>query len=227
MPSGFPEGESVPIEGDDTLLGSIIFGNPAPREFLMNFGQSDLTLDALLQGTTVNTVGNMNFGALDPAEAEYPTVGLIINTRSLKRDTGQAGQSAWNTYMYPAVQVQPLDRETFQGRTAASFRYKGVAQQATNFNWGITVNDVLSTPAITATRINTPYPITMHAFRTDGSAMNIVLDKTPVGATNTTTIVIIERVLHTGYTIVPATRTLTLGSAVTAGRRGVIYYQYS
>jgi len=226
MPSAVPEGEAVVVEGDDGVLGTLLFESAAPREFLINMGQGDLTLDAQLQGTTTYTEGDMILGAVDPNAPEYPTVALIVNSRSLKRDTGQTGQKAWTNFLYPAVQIQPLDRETYQGRTAASYRYKGVAQAVTNLNWGVTVNNQFTTEAATAFRTTSEYPVTMHAFTTDGSNMVITLDKTPAGTTSAKVRVYIERVLQTGYTVSTGAKTVTLAGSPATGRRGVIFYQY-
>jgi len=44
MPTGITEGEVVPIDGDDTNLGGILFESNAPVEFLINFGQGDQSI---------------------------------------------------------------------------------------------------------------------------------------------------------------------------------------
>lgn len=230
MPTGIPEGEPVPIPGDDTVLGSILFDSDAPREFLMNFGQGDQTLDALLQGTLVSSEGRTSIGLIDPSHPVYPTVCLIVQSRSIKRDVGQAGQAAWSGFIYPVVQIQPLNRETFQGRTAGSYRYKGVAQVAGHRPWGVTIADnVDGDDGAYAIEFKSANPLTMDAFTANGVTTSWVLNKTPVATTPTSEAVrpYIERVLSVPTTVTPSTKTIVQPSAYVTGNRGVILYEYS
>lgn len=230
MPTGIPEGEPVPIPGDDTVLGSILFDSDAPREFLMNFGQGDQTLDALLQGTLVSSEGRTSIGLIDPAHPVYPTVCLIVQARSIKRDVGQAGQAAWSGFIYPVVQIQPLNRETFQGRTAGSYRYKGVAQVAGHRPWGVTIVDsVDGDDGAYALEFKSPNPVTMDAFVADGIVTSWVLNKTPAVTAPTTeaTRPYVERLLRVPSSVTASTKTMVLPSAYTSGDRGVVLYEYN
>lgn len=230
MPTGFQEGEPVSIDGDDTSLGSILFDSNAPREFLMNFGQGDQDLDALLQGTLVSSEGDISMGLADPAHPVYPTVCLIVQARSIKRDSGVSGQAAWTGLIYPVVQIQPLNRETFQGRTAGSYRYKGVAQVAGHRPWGVTIAEAVDGDTGSyAFDFKSDNPITLDAFTADGSTTSWVLNKTPVSSTPTTskTRPYIERVLSTPSSVTAATKTMVLPSGFTTGNRGVVLYEYS
>ena len=229
MPTGIPEGDVVPVEGDDTVLGNFLFDSVAPREFLMNFGQSDMTLDAYLQGTKLSTEGRTQTGLVGPAHPVYPTVALLVQARQIVRTAGQQGQSAWMGFFYPVVQIQPLDREQFQGRTAASFRYKGVAQIAGHRPWGVTITDTNDGDDGTyALRANSYNPLTMDAFKQDGIVTDWVLNKTPVTGAPITdyTLPYVERVLVTPSSVTAATKTMVLSAGV-AGRRGVVLYEYS
>lgn len=230
MPTGIPEGEPVPIPGDDTVLGSILFDSDAPREFLMNFGQGDQALDALLQGTLVSSEGRTSIGLIDPAHPVYPTVCLIVQSRSIKRDVGVSGQAAWSGFIYPVVQIQPLNRETFQGRTAGSYRYKGVAQSAGHKPWGLTILDnVDGDSGAYALEFKSPNPLTMDAFTANGVTTSWVLNKTPAVSAPLTeaTRPYIERVLDTPVSVTASTKTVVLSSGFTSGNRGVILYEYS
>lgn len=225
MPTSILEGEVVPVPGDDTTLGSFIFASAEPREFLMNFGQGDLELDALLQGTLVETVGNIKVGLGDPGNPVYPTVCLIVNSRAIKRNAGVSGQGEWAGMIYPVVQIQPLNRETFEGRTAGVFRYKGVAQAAFNHPWGVTlasaVNGNLSSFCFPFT---SNYPLTMDAFRGNGVKASWVLNKTPVSVAETNAWV--ERVSLGISSVTPATKTVVASVAADNGR-GDFLYGYS
>lgn len=226
MPTGILEGENVPVPGDDTTLGSFIFASADPREFLMNFGQGDLTLDAYLQGTLVETLGNINIGLSDPGNPVYPTVCLIVNSRAIKRDAGQSGQAAWSGYIYPVVQLQPLSRETLTGRTAGVYRYKGTAQAAYNHPWGVTIAEAVNGDVSSFSfPFTSPYPLTLDAFRGNGVKTSWVLNKTPVDTNGTKAFV--ERVSLAVSGVTPSTKTMTTSLAAADNGRGVVVYGYS
>lgn len=226
MPTGILEGDTVTVPGDDTSLGSFIFSSEAPREFLMNFGQFDLELDALLQSTLVETVGNIKIGLGDPGNPQYPTVCLIVQGRAIKRDSGVSGQAAWTGFIYPVVQIQPLNRETLQGRTAGVNRYKGVAQQAFNHPWGVTISEAVNGDTSSYVfPFDSNYPLTLDAFVGNGVVTGWVLNKTPVSVAETNAFA--ERVAQTVNTVVPSTKTATITAPVANNARGVFVYGYS
>lgn len=225
MPTGILEGETVPVTGDDTTLGSFIFASADPREFLINFGQGDLTLDAMLQGTLVETLGSISIGLSDPGQPVYPTVCLIVNSRAIKRDPGQSGQAAWSGYIYPVVQLQPLSRETLTGRTAGVYRYKGTAQAAYNHPWGVTIAEAVNGDVSSFSfPFTSPYPLTLDAFRGNGVKASWVLNKTPVDTNSTKPYT--ERVALNVVSVTPATKTMATGVAAD-NARGVVVYGYS
>jgi hypothetical protein len=225
MPTGILEGENVPVPGDDTTLGSFIFASADPREFLMNFGQGDLTLDAYLQGTLVETLGDINIGLSDPGNPVYPTVCLIVNSRAIKRDAGQSGQGGWSGYIYPVVQLQPLSRETLTGRTAGVYRYKGTAQAAYNHPWGVTIAEAVNGDVSSFSfPFTSPYPLTLDAFRGNGVKTDWVLNKTPVNTNNTKAFA--ERVTLAVSSVTPSTKTM-IAAVAANNARGVTIYGYS
>lgn len=225
MPTGIPEGDTVPVPGDDTNLGNFIFSSDAPREFLMNFGQFDLQLDALLQGTLVETLGNLKIGLGDPGNPSYPTVCLIVNSRAIKRDVSVSGAAAWNVFIYPVVQIQPLNRETLQGRTAGVNRYKGVAQQAFNHPWGVTISELVNGDMSSYVfAVTSNYPLTMDSFTGNGVVTDWVLNKTPINVIETNAFA--ERVAQTVNTVVPSTKTMTISTPVANNARAQVIYGY-
>lgn len=230
MPSGIPEGEVVPVEGDDTVLGNFLFGSNAPRQFLINMGQDDQTLNARLQGTKVTNEGRTTMGLIDPAHPVYPTVAVLVQGRAIIRTPGQLGQSAWMGHLYPVCQIQPLGRETFQGRTAASYRYLATAQEASHRPWGVTISETADgDTGAYAYKMDSYNPLTMDAFMADGILTSWILNKTPATGVPLTdyTRPYIERVLATPSSVTPGTKTMVLPSVYVSGNRGVVLYEYT
>ncbi len=225
-PTGVPEGEGVPVLGDDSLLGTFLFASADAREVLLEFGQGDLSLEAWLQGTLVEALGAINLGLEDPSAPNYPSVCVIHNSRAINRNPGQSGRPAWKSRIWPVIQLQPLGVETLENRTAAAFRYKGTIQQAFNHPWGVTIsNAVNGNPSSFSTVTYQDYPLTIDAFRGDGVVTNWVLNKTPVDVPNT--IAWVERVNRTVNSVTPSTKTAVISPAVAINQRGVILSGYT
>jgi len=225
FPTGIPEADVVTIPGDDTSLGSISFASDAPREMLMNFGQMDLELEARLQNTLVETLGDIKMGLIDTANMILATGALIVQARTVKRSTPVQGQAAWSGLIYPNVQVQPLNRETFSGRTAGVIRYKGVAQQAFYKPWGITISDeVNGDTAAYAIPFTSPYPLTLGAFRGDGIITSWTLHKTPISVQKTRPFS--DRIALTVNSVTPSTKNMTLSAAVVASRPASVVFEW-
>jgi hypothetical protein len=220
LPTGIPETEAVTITGDDTSLGSILFSSDAPREFVANFGQMDLALEQRLQNTNLQTVAGAKIGAIDSPDAVLATGALIVQSRAIID-----GLAAWSGFIYPLVQLQPLNRETFSGRTAGVIRYKGVAQLAFHDAWGTTiVNRQGADSSLYAQPFTSSNPMTLHAFR--GAITSFTALKTPALLAKTAAFV--DKVQVTVASVnTPTARLITLSAPVAAGRPGMAPYQYN
>lgn len=225
MPTGVLEAEAVTVLGDDTSLGSLLFSSDAPREFLINFGQGDLDLEGLLQNTPVENIAGGKQGQID-TPGTLATCALIVQSRAVKQNPGVAGQAAWTGWLYPFVQIQPLNREEFSGRTAGVIRYKGVAQNAFNNPWGTTIVDKQGAASSAyAKTLDYSYPVTMDAFRGNGVLDAFTLARTPILAASTDAFV--DKVQIATLSInTPTARLMTLASAPTNTRPGIVLYQY-
>lgn len=224
VPAATPESEAVTIPGDDTSLGSIQFSSDAAREMILNFGQMDLTLESRLQNTDVDTFGSIQMGVLDLATLVLATGCLIVQGKAVKRSPGVEGRAAWSGLIYPYVQLLPLNRETFSGRTAGVIRYKAVAQLAYNNSWGTTIVDKNGAQiGAYARTFTSSYPLTLEAFR--GSLSSMTLTKTPTAVSTTRPF---SDKVAIGVTSIntPTPRLLTLASGVSAGRPGEVLYEY-
>lgn len=224
-PSPIPEAEAVPIPGDDTSLGAISFSSDAAREMTLNFGQMDLQLEAYLQNTALETYGSIQMGLSDPDLLILATGALIVQGKAIKQSAGVQGQAAWSGHIYPYVQLQPLNRETFSGRTAGVIRYKAVAQLAFNDAWGTTIVDANGAPIGGYARpFTSSRPLTMHAFR--GALSSFTLLKTPTAVSSTRPY---SDKVALGVTSIntPTARLLTLTGSVVAGRPGLVFYEYT
>jgi hypothetical protein len=215
-PSPVQESESVSVPGDDGSLGALDFASDAPREMLMNFGLMDLTFEALLQNSNVDTFGTISMGLLD---TDIPFIGygaLIIQGKAVKKAPGVSGQAAWSGWIYPFVQLRPLGRETASGRTAGNVAF--------NNPWGTTIVDKNGAQAGAYARpFTAAHPLTLHAFR--GAITSFTLAKTPTSIA--TTRPYSDKVALTVSSInTPTPRLLTLSAPVVVDRAGAVFFEY-
>lgn len=227
MPTGIQEGESVPVEGDDTVLGQIDFAANTLPTFVVTLGVQDLDLDAKLQGTKVKTEGDVRFGVLQPNNPNYPDACLIVQSKSKSQDTGTSGTKAWSGQLIPLLSVQPLGRETFAGRTAGNNRLRVTTQVATRTPWGVTMNETdygtTGAPVMPFTGDN---PVIMHRFTGNGSTDTLLLAKTPVSQSkikvhnNTAP-------LTPGVDFTLTGSTITFTSPPAAAAKVIVLYEYT
>jgi hypothetical protein len=138
---GPAEPEDVDITGDDTVLGSIEFGPIETPSFIIESAVFDLDIQAALQGTSVESLGDLRLGVAQPDNAVYPDICLIVQGKAKKFDAGVKGIKAWVGYIIPVCTVIPLDREEYSERTAGVNRYQVNTQVANQKPWGVTIAD--------------------------------------------------------------------------------------
>lgn len=227
---GPAEGEDVNVPGDDGPLGKIEFGPAETPAFVVSTGAFNIDLDAKLQGTAVETIGDIKVGVLQPNDPSNPDVMMIIQSKSKSKDDGSDGTKSWSGYIIPIMTAQPLGRESFEGRTAASNRIKVTTNIASRKPWGVTILDAdLGTTGAPLLAFTADNPITMHVFKGDGAASTFTLDKTPVSQSK---VIIFKETapLTAGvdYTVNTLTRVVTIvAGPSTAGARYEVLYEFS
>lgn len=221
---GVTESEDIDVPGDDGVLGQIQFPPDTLPSFVVELGAHDLTLESRLQGTNVQTLGQMQIGVLQPNEAENPDACLILQSKSKSKDDISGGAKAWSGMIIPRATAQPLGRESFEGRAASSTRVQFTTQAATHTPWGVTITDsnwgTTGAPIMTFT---SEYPI--FGERVTGAITNYTLALTPAGQSRIV-IHVNGAPLTPGADFTLSGRDLTFTPALAANARGVIWYEW-
>lgn len=227
-PFAVQEGEAVDVPGDDGVLGQFLFDPDALPEFVANFGAFDLNQDALMQGTLVESFGQGYIGVAQPRNPVYPDVCLIIQGLAKSKDSGSDGVSAYDIYIFPVCTIQPLGRDSAQGRTAGVNRWKITPNIASKKPWGVTITDAVNgtdgAPILPASFDN---PVTMHRYTGTGAGgQSVTLDKTPVSLAK---IVVVSNTAvltaTTDYTI--SGKVLTFVSNPAAAAKVIVFYEFT
>lgn len=226
--AGLPESEDVNIEGDDDVLGTITFPPNTTPAFIANFGAHDMTFNSRAQSTAIETLGGIDLSVLQPDDPSNPNGTFIVQGKSVDKDPGTSGQSAWSGFIFPLVTAQPLGRESFTGREAAVNRVKITAQKAAKKPWGVTILDAdLGTTGASIIEFGSDYPLRLFRITGNGSTDSFTLPKA-LGATdhlfvwNETT-----QLSHgSGVTGTASSTTLAFDSAPAAGNRVIVLYGF-
>lgn len=229
---GLPESEDVNIEGDDDVIGTITFPPNETPAFVANYAEFNLTFDARAQETSVETKGGIELGVLQPADPGSPNGTLIVQGKSLDQDTGSIGTSNWNGMIFPFVVAQPLGRETFAGREAASNRIKFTANKGDKTPWGVTVasgsgDADFGTTSASIITFKSLHPLLMYRITGDGATDSYTLPKA-LGATDHLWVYneTAELSHGAGVTGTAASATLGFDSAPAAGNRVIVLFGY-
>lgn len=184
-----PERDVVQVTGDDDLLGEFDFASLTSRSFVIEVAVQDLELEAKLLGTTVQSLAEIKWGGLDIDNPAELSVGLIIQSRAKKQDTGVQGQKGWSGVILPIAAAAPLGRDAFTERTPGVFRLQVTPQKASNTPWGITISSAnLGKTGPRYLPFDSEYPITAHAHSGNGSLQTFTLDLPPVSAAKTSVV---------------------------------------
>lgn len=180
---GAVEGEDVPVEGDDGVIAKFQFEPNDTPTFIAQTGAFDLATEALMQGTAVETLGDLKIGVYQPVDPNYPDGMLILQGQTKKQDAGVKGAKAWSGYIIPLLTSQPLGREEFAGRTAGANRLRMTTQIASRKPWAVTIATAdLGTTGAAILPFSADNPINAHRFTGNNSAttFNLPADYPPV-----------------------------------------------
>ena len=226
---GVQEPEDVDIEGDDGVDATITFEATTLPSFVAGFSQHDLETDALMQETAVETLGDYDFGVLQPEDPGRPNGTLIVQGQSVSKDDANAGLAVWSGFILPLVTAVPLGRETFEGRTPASNRIKFSAQKASKKPWGVTIaSGDLGTTAAPIIPFSGPHPLLMHRITGNGSTDTFTLPKAVAGLNSVFAFEETALLSHgSGLTATVGSTSLVFDSAPAAGARVVVLYGFT
>lgn len=227
-PIAVPERELVQSTGDDDLIAEFDFTNINSRSFVAEFAVENLTIDALLQGTLVETLGEIKMTGLDVLNMAELNVCLILQSRAKKQDAGVQGQKGYSGVWIPIATAKPLGRNGFSERTPGTFRLQITPQIAGNHPWGITIAEAnAGTTGQRFTRFTAENPITAHAHTGNGVLQTFTLDSAPISAAKTTIVSARVALVTSAVSTTAPYSVTTTSTAPIGGAAMVTVYEYS
>lgn len=226
-----PEARAVVYEGDNGTKGvQLINPNTAPEGAIVT-SIADLTFQTQAQSLSTRTLGDTVTQMLGPRCPTFKTLCLIVNSPGLDQTAGNVGQAGWHAYIFFKTQVQPQSG-TLENGNPAAFSHKTVATYADTAFWGEALPASSGWGTLSGLILDMgwgAYPWTAHTFVSNASATTFTLDETPSAANGNALMIWKNGVLltyTTDYTVVTATKTVTLAAAGSAGDKYECLYKY-
>jgi hypothetical protein len=167
----------------------------------------------LSQGTLVHEDGDTAFGVLQPADPTYPDMCLVFQRQAKSRESGSLGTSRIDGVIIPKAQIIPLGSQNFQGRSAAVFRYRVIANKSDKYPWGLAFGptnlDTLEGPIIP---FSSQYRLDVQRWTGNAIEDEFTLTQTPAGESGAKVrvyVAAVKKVYTTDYTVVASTKKIT------------------
>lgn len=233
FPHAITEPDVINITGDDGIISQYLFEPVELPNFVVDLSTYNLTLDALVQTTTVYSVGDSDIGVIQPTIPTYQDMILILQAQGKSRASASSNASLWHTLIVPNCQMAALGRDNWQERAASMNRYRVTTNSVTQFPWGEALSEVnngcLEAAAFYITSENR---IHMHRFTGNASQVQFNLDYTPAEESSDKCHVYVdgaEETYTTDYTIDATNKTLDFATGSTPGNNTkiVIWYEYT
>lgn len=226
-PSGIQDIDRVDVPGDDeSSLVQFEFGPAGLPNGTAEFSVSDLDIDALVQGTKVQTLGSsVEIGVLQPTALSFQDVFIILWRRAKSWNPTSRGVAKYEGLLMLNCSLTPLLND-YTNRAHNNYRYAYTLDKSDAFPWGATLtnanNGTTSAPVLP---LNANYIYVTKAYRGDNSTDEFNLDYTPVAAgAGSNTIVYVDDVPATVSSVDTANNTFTLSSAPASGAKIVAFY---
>lgn len=179
IPVSIPEGDTVPVSGDDEPLVQFDFESENLPSGVLEMAVRNLTFEALIQGTSVEAIGDVSVGILGPSGRAPEDMSLLLQRRSKKWSSGVRGVKAWEIILVPRCVIEPLGVDVEQ-RAFSPYRYKVTASKADRFAWGATFTEGLhGTTGGSIVVVESDYPVHIHAALGNNSQQVFTLPYTP------------------------------------------------
>lgn len=224
------EPENVNITGDDNFQGQFIFAPAQGPSFNIEVAINNLTNDGIFQGTSVESLGDINLGVEQPTNPVYPDIALLAVSRAKSKVSGSDGVSGYTGVIIPKCQIVPLGRGGFNERGEATYRYRVIASTSDADPWGKTYRDsVQGTTGAVIRPWTAENRVTIERATGDGATTTFTLSQTPASSSVTLKVLVFKDGLQmtSGVTVNTSTKVVTFSVAPASNSKIVFFYEYT
>lgn len=227
-PVALADAEVITVIGDDEPLVTFQFSPATLPAGVMEMVVRNRTFEALIQGTQVQTLGDLDISVLQPTDQAFTDMVLILSRRAKSWTPSSRGVKKWENLLVMRPTITPLFSE-FQTRANTPYRYGIATSQGDRLPWGVTlIESVNGTTAAPLIVLDGDNPVTMHRFTGNNSATVFNLAYEPVSGAKTKVAVNgVLQTLTTNYTVDTAAKTVTFLVAPASSAIIVVFYEVS
>lgn len=185
LPVNIPEPDIVVVSGDDEPMVTFEFDPESLPSGIFEMAQRNNTFEALVQGTLVETVGDLEISVEDPKDRSSQTMCYLLSRRAKSWLTGSKGVKKWESVFIPRATTKPLFA-TVEQRTFTPYQYGIYLSRSDRSGWStININN-LGTTAAPLMVIDSDNPLMPLARYTGNNAQqNFTLPYAPVSGAKT------------------------------------------
>lgn len=224
-----PDIQPVQHPGDDVIFAQDYLPPSELPSATMTTGKTNLTLDATLQKTLVQTYGEARLGLLATNEdGQEQSIALVYYRQALDTDPDSSsfGQRRWMGQIYPSCRIVPKGGGADQG-SADTNNYNIIPTKVRKHMWGGTFSDSVNGATDAAiVRWISEYPFMHESFVGDGAGSVYNLTFTPISTAKTRATIETGAAL-TVSAVSTSSKTVTLSAAVANGSNFMVSYETS
>jgi len=212
--AALPDTQTIRHTGDDRVFAQDQLPPTEMETATITTGKTNQTVDAVLQGTSIETVGEVKMDAVFTDQAGFePQVCVYGWRQALKTGAGDAAAGArqYITYIYPSARITPKGG-TMAEQSADENQYSVVPTVVTKPPWGkaFTLGSNGFTEA-TKLRVISDNPLMIERHTGDNSIATFNLQFAPISVAKTTCFV--DGVEVTVNSVDVSGKTMTLAAA--------------
>lgn len=213
LPVNIPEPDIVVVSGDDEPMVSFEFDSEDLPNGVLELAQRNNTFDALIQGTKVETIGDIEMSLLDPKDRDSQSMCLLLSRRAKSWLSGSKGVSKWENIFIPRCTMKPLFT-TVEQRTFTPYQYAINLSRSDRTGWSTVSINLHGTTAASLFIIDSDNPLgPLSRFTGDAAETAFTLPYAPVsGAKTYVWVNDVQQTVTTDYTVSGSTLTFEAGS---------------
>lgn len=222
IPVGIPEDDVLPVSGDNEPLVSFSFPSENLPSGVLEMAVRNQTFEALVQGSRVESLGDVTISALGPSGVTKPDMALLLQRKSKKWQSGARGSGAWEIVVVLKSNITPLG-SAIEQRQFSPYRYGINLSKSDRLTWGATFTELQhGTTSMPIAIVYSDNPMLIHAFQGDASRTAFTLPVTPKSSAKV-------YVYSNGLRVFPtiSDKTITFSAAPASGAMIGVFYEVS
>jgi len=181
IPVQIPDSEFVDVLGDDAPTVQFDFGESTLPSGVLELAARNLFMEALAQGTSVYSVGNIDMGVLAPLTYELADLAMLLGKRAKTWKPGSRGVAMVEMLYLPSVTLSPKGNSDWTQRQHAPYRYSISMSKGNILPGGETFyGSAVGTDAAALIPVSGNYHLYVDIFKGNGVQDTFNLTKTAV-----------------------------------------------